>query len=200
MQHVMKQMVVIASLLLLNACRHAPPDYIWVDDLMPTRITPVGEYTIGYGDAISVRVYNQDNMSARVRVRNDGKVSLPFLNDVEAAGKSPTQLAQDIQTRLREYIVNPMVTVVLEETRPLSISVLGEVIKPGVYPLESGAGVLQAIASAGGATDFARRDRVFVLRKMPEPMRIRFTYEALVSGQGKAAGFDLRPGDVVVVE
>jgi polysaccharide biosynthesis/export protein len=194
-----------ACLGLLCACAAQLGKFVWAEDYAES---PAAEYVIAPGDVIMVRVFTQDNMSGRVRVRSDGKVSLPFLNDVEAAGQTPSALARDLQARLKSFINAPVVTVSLEETRPLSVSVLGEVAKPGAYPFETGAGVLQALASAGGMTEYAHKDRIFVLRQEtvngsgadPPPARIRFTYEALSRAEGKAGTFRLKVGDVVVVE
>lgn len=161
------------------------------------------EYVISTGDVLQVRVFQQENVSSRVRVRADGKVSLPFVNDWVAAGKTPSVLALELQSRLKDFINNPVVTVSLEESRPLSVSVVGEVIRPSLVTLEPGAGVLQAIAAAGGLTDFAQREGIFVLRKPgPDvaPQRIRFTWEALTRGETKAARFVLVPQDVIVAE
>jgi polysaccharide biosynthesis/export protein len=169
---------------------------VWVDTL-PVE-PPEAPYLIGPGDLLAVRVYNQDAFSATVRVRRDGMVTLPFLNDVEVAGQAPTQVAHRLQTRLTEFLVNPVVTVSLQEARPLEVSVLGEVQKAGLYRLEPGAGVLTALAAASGLGQFADRDRIFVVRNGTQ--RIRFTYAALCQASERAALFKLRPGDVVVVE
>ena len=123
-----------------------------------------------------------------------------MIGDVQAAGRSPSVLAEQIQSRLKAYINKPVVTVTVEETRPLAVPVLGEVARPGQYNLEKGAGVLDALAAAGGFTDFAHRDRIFVLRRQPALVRIRFTFEELSRGQGRAIAFRLQPGDAVVVE
>lgn len=160
-------------------------------------------YVISPGDVLQVRVFQQEAMSARVKVRGDGKVSLPMLNDVLVAGKSPSVLASELQVKLKDFINTPVVTVSLEESRPVTVSVLGEVVRPGVVTLEAGAGVLQALAASGGLTDFAHRDGLFVLRKVegqPAPRRLRFIFEVLARGEGPAARFTLLPGDVVVAE
>ena len=144
-------------------------------------------------------------MSGRARVRTDGKISLPFVNDVEAAGQTPAALARRLQSRLKEFVNNPVVTVSLEEAGPIQVSVLGEVAHPGVFPVQAGANVLQALAAAGGLTPYASRDRIFVLRRSPPGgkvplVRIRFTYDKLAHAEGRAAAFRMRDGDVVVVE
>ncbi|MCU0696092.1 MAG: polysaccharide export protein [Myxococcaceae bacterium] len=161
------------------------------------------EYVIAPGDTLQVRVFQQEAMSARVRVRADGKVSLPLVNDLVVEGKTPTQLAAELQVKLKEFINTPVVTISLEETRPLSVSVVGEVVRPGVVVLEPGAGVLHAIAAAGGLTDFAHKDGLFVVRKAGprgKPVRIRFTWEALTSGDPASVKFLLLPQDIVVAE
>ncbi len=166
-------------------------------------ISDATDYVISPGDELQVRVFQQEAMSARVRVRADGKVSLPLVNDVVVAGKSPAVLASELQIRLKDFINTPVVTVSLEQMRPLTVSVLGEVVRSGVVTLELGSGVLQALAASGGLTDFAHRDGLFVLRKIagqPAPKRIRFTWDALTRGEGPASRFTLQPGDVVVAE
>jgi polysaccharide biosynthesis/export protein len=158
------------------------------------------EYVIGVGDVLNIQVYNEAQASGRMRVRSDGRVTLLFVNDVDAAGKTPVQLARDIETSLKKFIVNPTVTVVVEDSTPLTISVLGEVSKPGPQSLQRDTGVADALAAAGGLTAFAHKDRIFVVRTVPEPVRIHFTWDALTKGVGRAPLFRLRAGDVVVVE
>jgi polysaccharide export outer membrane protein len=188
--------------LALGGCKTSSP-YIWVDSL-PAQVDPAEkEYVIQAGDQLSIRVWGQDSMSARTRVRPDGRISLPFLDDVEAAGLTPSALSKRIQARLKEFVVNPVVTVSLEDLRPVSVSVLGEVVRPGQYPLDQGAGVLHALAAAGGMTAFADKESIYVIRTRKgggEPERIRFTYVSLAGAQGRAASFRLHGGDVVVVE
>jgi polysaccharide export outer membrane protein len=118
---------------------------------------------------------------------------------VDAAGYPPGVLAQQLQTRFKDYVNLPVVTVSLEEPAPLHVSVVGEVARPGLYTLDSGARVLEALAQSGGLTEFAHKDRVFVLRGVP-PVRVRFSWEMLQHGDPPAAAFRLRTGDAVVVE
>jgi polysaccharide export outer membrane protein len=174
--------------------------FVWVDQYPEPPSPPEQPYVIQVGDTIQVRVFNQDQLSARVRVRPDGKVSLPLLNEVVAAGASPLALSRFLEDRLKDLVKTPTVTVSLEEARPQTVTVVGEVAKPNSYPLETATGVLQALAIAGGLTPDASSDRIFVLRQKPSPVRIRFTYEALVHQQPAAINFRLRSGDVVLVE
>jgi polysaccharide export outer membrane protein len=193
----------IAALGLAAGCSHGVGSFVWADDYRDPATD--AEYVITPGDLLNVRVFNQEGVSGRVRVRGDGKISLPFLNDVEAAGLTPAALARRLQVRLKEFINNPVVTVLLEEPAPIQISVLGEVAKPGAYRVESGAGILQTLALAGGLGPYAGRDRIFVLRKgtsaaRPTVTRIRFDYESLSRATGRGASFRMRDGDVLVVE
>jgi polysaccharide export outer membrane protein len=174
--------------------------FVWVDDYKAPPSGVADGYVIKPGDVVDVRVFEQDRMSGKGRVRSDGKVTLPFLNDVAAAGFTPFALSQQLQTRLKQFINSPVVTVSVEEAKPSPISVMGKVTRPGQFPYEAGTGVLQALALAGGPNDFARRDHIFVIRKIPEAQRIRFTYEKLLRAEGPGATFVLQEGDVVVVE
>jgi polysaccharide export outer membrane protein len=174
--------------------------YTWVDDYAEPPTPADAGYLITPGDVLNVVVFNQAGMSGRVRVRPDGKISLSFLNDVEVAGQAPAVVAQKLQARLKEYVNVPVVTVALEEMGKLELPILGEVSKPGVYQIESGSDVLHALALAGGLTEFAHKDRIFVLRKAPSQARIRFARDALERFEGRAGSFRLRAGDVVVVE
>jgi polysaccharide biosynthesis/export protein len=197
--------VVVASLIGSAAGAACAPaiktPYVWVDEWKaPDEPSSDGRYVIGVGDALSVQVWEQEKMSAKVRVRSDGRVSLPFLNDVAVVGMTPEKLALDLADRLRKFIVSPQVTVVVDEAKPLSVSVLGQVRQPGLYTLEPGAGIAQALAVAGGLTDFAHRDRIFLVRSGNTPARIRMTFEAITANSGPAFSLRLRSSDVVVVE
>lgn len=193
-----------AALSLAPGCSQ-PGRYLWVDDLAEPLSADETEYLIAAGDLLNVRVFNQEGISGKVRVRPDGRISLPFVNDVEAAGQTPAALARRLQLRLKEFINNPVVTISLEEPGPIQVSVVGEVAKPGVYAVQPGSSVLHALAMAGGLTQYAARDRIFVLRKPssrsgPPLLRIRFSYEKLAHAEGRSAAFRMRDGDVLVVE
>ena len=181
---------------LAAGCKTPDAGFTWVEDYRQPACSSM--YTIAPGDTLSVRVYNQEGMSAKVKVRTDGMISLPFVNDVDAAGDTPAMLAERVQARLKAFVVNPVVTVSLDEARPLEVSVVGEVLHPGIYRLDPSAGVLSALASAGGFGTFADKDRIFVVRG--GTLRIRFTYTALRQGRGQAGKFCLRPGDVIIFE
>lgn len=190
----------VAMALLAMGCARNLGPFVWVDQYTEPPPAPEKPYVIEVGDVIQVRVFNQDQLSARQKVRSDGKVSLPLLNDVQAAGYPPVTLTGILENRLKELVKSPVVTISIEESQSQTINVLGDVGRPGSYPLERGAGILQALATAGGLKPDASTDQIFVIRQTPTPIRIRFNYEALLHQEGRAAGFKLRPGDVVVVE
>jgi polysaccharide export outer membrane protein len=158
------------------------------------------EYVIDVGDLLNIQVFEQPTMSAVARVRSDGRVSLPLLNEVVASGKTPVALASELETSLKALVLNPKVTISIQESSPLRISVLGEVGKPGSLELRRGSGVAEALANAGGLSNFAHKDRIYVVRAEPTPVRIHFTYDQVTRAVGKAASFRLRNGDVLVVE
>lgn len=174
--------------------------YVWVDDLPPAS-TPgePAEYLLKTGDAVFVRIFNQDALSGRTRIRPDGRITVPLVNDVEAAGHTTTDLAKRLTVLLKEFVNQPVVTVSLDEVGQITLSVLGEVSRPGVYPVERGQGVLRALAAAGGLTEFAHRDRIFVVRRA-KGERIRFSLDALAAPGSRAAGFRLENDDVVMVQ
>lgn len=171
--------------------------YVWAD-AMSDHEPPVS-YVIAPGDVLGVRVFNQDNMSTRARVRSDGKIAVPFVGEIDVLGKTPATVAAELSVLLKAYVVSPTVTIVVEEALVASVSVLGEVARPGIYPIDASTGVLQALAAAGGFTDYASRGPIYVVRRSP-PGRIRLSYGALIQGAGKGSLLRLRAGDVLVVE
>ena len=196
LRHLARTAAAALAVLSLAGCAGAP--YVWIDNLAPARAA--AEYVIEPGDLVSVRVFGQDNMSVRARVRIDGKLAVPFLGDVEVAGKTPAAVSKDLAARFKEYVNSPNVTTTVEEQQATSVSVLGEVQKPGIYTLDtSSVGVLSALAAAGGLTDYASKDSIYVVRRAA-PSRVRFSFSSLGSGEGRAAAFRLHAGDIVIVE
>jgi polysaccharide export outer membrane protein len=185
-------------LVTLAACSSTGP-YVWADSLPASATGSTENVIIQDGDTVNVRVFNQEPLSTHEKVRPDGKISMPVIGEVMARGKRPAQLAQEIQDRLKSVVVAPSVTVTLDGAAELKVSVLGEVKNSGVYPLEHGANVLHALAAAGGLSDFAEADKVFVVRRSL-PQRVRFRYQDLRSADPKSIAFTLQAGDVVIVE
>jgi len=181
----------------LVACGGTGP-YIGIESL-PAQAAGGGDVLIADGDVLNVRVFNQDPLSTKERVRADGRISIPVIGEVVARGKRPAQLAAEIQDRLKDIVKVPSVIVTFEAGAELRVSVVGEVRNSGVFQVEPGSSVLHALAAAGGLTDYADGDRVFVVRKSM-PQRVRFRYSDLRSAAPKSIAFTLAAGDVVVVE
>src|SRR5438046_6249829 len=158
------------------------------------------QYTIGPDDVLDVAVWNNTAISRTVPVRPDGKISLPLLNDVQAAGLTPMQLRDVLTKKLVEYVPAPEVSIIVREVRSFNVSVIGEIRAPGRYELKSRTTVLDVLARAGPFSDFASRARIFVLRPNGAAMkRIPFNYSQVIAADGEAENFFLEPGNIVVV-
>jgi polysaccharide export outer membrane protein len=156
-------------------------------------------YLIGPGDVLAVHVWHEPEISGKVPVRTDGKISLPLVGELQAAGLTPESLQINIRKKLYDYIKNPEVAVVVEEMNSRQFNVMGEVQKPGNYPLLRPTRVLDALALAGGFRDFAKSTKIYILRRTPEggTITVRFNYKNVV--KGKDADVELLPGDTIVV-
>jgi polysaccharide export outer membrane protein len=162
--------------------------------------TATPEYRLGPEDVIEVFVWKQPDLTTTVVVRPDGRISLPLTNELEVNGKTAVQLQKEITDKLREYITQPIVNVIVKQVNSLKISVLGEVRKPDVYRIKNQVTVLDAIAMAGGFTDLARPSRVIVIRNAPSgPQRIKINIKQVVAGDSNAS-FYLQPLDTVYVK
>ena len=160
----------------------------------------IRDYRIGPEDILDISVWKNAELSRTVPVRPDGKVSLPLVNDIQAAGLTPAALREQLTTRLAEYVPSPEVSVIVREVHSAKVAVIGSVRNPGRYELKSPATVLEIIALAQGFTDFAARDRIFVLRQKKDGTseRIPFNYRKIVDGNGQD-NFFVQPGDIIVV-
>lgn len=169
-------------------------------DPNPNNVPQLGEYRIGPEDVIQIAVWNNDAMSRTVPVRPDGKISLPLLNDVQAAGLTPMELRDFLVKKLADYMPNPEASVIVTEVRSFKVSVIGEVARPARYELRSATTVLDVLALVGGFTQFASRSRIVILRPDGKMMkRIPFNYNKVVSAGGEQENFYLQNGDIVLV-
>lgn len=163
------------------------------------------EFLLGPEDVLEVTVWRNQDLSRIVVVRPDGKISLPLIGDVQASGLSASQVAAKIAARLTEFKENPNVSVSIKEVNSYFIYVLGEVLKPGKYPIKSYATVLQGVSLAGGFTNFASKGKMAVLRTVANgdgnqhQIRIPVPYNELISGTGAIENFILKSGDTIVV-
>jgi polysaccharide biosynthesis/export protein len=164
-------------------------------------ITVGSEFVIGPEDLLQVSVWKNESLSRQLPVRPDGKISLPLLHDVQAAGLTPMQLRDKIAAALAEFMPNPEVSVTVLEVRSYRVSVLGEVQKPGVLQLKADTTVLEAIALAGGFRDFASPGKITILRKDTKgaTQKIPFNYNRVVKDNRSQDNVTLKSGDVVVV-
>lgn len=157
-------------------------------------------YTIGAQDVLDIDVWKEKELTRTVEVRPDGRISLPLLNDIQAAGLTPMQLASNITDGLKKFITDPQVTVMVTQINSQRVYILGEVTKPGAYPLLPGMNVLQALSSAGGFTMFANSKKIYVLRKQDgKQTKFPFDYKDVISGKRTDQNIALRPGDQIVV-
>jgi polysaccharide export outer membrane protein len=192
-------LALVASFVLLGC--GSPGRYVWYTQLPRSEWgSESPEYVIGAGDSISIKVYGQGEVSSTFRVRSDGRVALPFVGEVMAAGKHPSALSRELQGKMKRFFVDPVVTVNVETSQPVTVTTIGELKNTGVIQLDSPPRLLDAIARSGGLSDFADTKRIFVLRQYPSFHRIRFTYRAIIDNENGAAGFLLRTGDIIVVE
>ena len=158
------------------------------------------DYKIGPQDVLRIDVWKENEISRITPVRPDGRISLPLLNDVQAAGLTPTQLAGVIADGLKKYITNPQVTVGVTEINSRRVYVTGEVTKPGAFPLQGNMTVLQALTSSGGFTQFAKTKGIYVLRTEDnKQVKHPFNYKDVVKGKHPELNIVLQPGDVIVV-
>jgi polysaccharide export outer membrane protein len=159
-----------------------------------------GEYKIGPQDVLRIDVWKEPDISRAIPVRPDGKISLPLLNDIAAAGLTTTELAGSIREGLKKFINNPQVTVTLMEINSRRVYCTGEVLKPGALSLLPNMTALQALSSCGGFTQFAKIKSIYILRvEDGKQVQHPFNYKDVVKGKKPEDNVLLQPGDVLVV-
>ncbi len=163
---------------------------------VPASLAP--DYQLGAGDKIRVEVYKEPQISQSLQVRPDGKITMPLVGDMTAAGLTPLQLRGRIATALKDYINNPVVSVIVVEALAQTVYIMGEVNKPGTIALTGPTSVVQALAMAGGFRDFAKTSDVRILRQGPGGVEtLHFNYDDAV--KGKSTMLFLQRGDTVIV-
>jgi len=157
--------------------------------------TSSDEFVIGPGDVLAINVWKETEISKVIPVRSDGRISLPLIGEMQASGLTPKQLETEITKRLKDYVADPSVTVVVQEIKSQKINVLGMVVRPGSYAVTNALTVLDAIALAGGFRDFAKQKSIYVLRQSANgtQSRLSFNYKEVIKG------VNLQPQDTVVV-
>ena len=161
-----------------------------------------GDYIIGKEDVLDISVWKSPELSLTIIVRPDGMISLPLIGEVRADGQTPTELKEEIQAKLKDFKQEPIVSIIVKESNSKSIFITGEIARPGKYPLRSETTITQAIALAGGFSQWANKDKVIIIRKSslnPEGNRISIKYSDIVAGKNMRANILLRAGDTVIV-
>jgi polysaccharide export outer membrane protein len=157
-------------------------------------------YIIGPEDELIVNVWREADLSRSVPVRPDGKISLPLLNDVQASGLTPMQLGSEITTRLKKFISEPQVTIIVSRVNSQRIYIVGEVNRAGAFPLVPNMTVLEALSSAGGCSPFAKQTKIYILRlENGQEIRRPFNFKEVLSGQRMEQNILLKAGDTIVV-
>lgn len=170
------------------AVSHAPEVFV------PTN------YVIGPDDSLSIVFWRDRDMSADVRVRPDGRIALPLINEVLAAGLTPEELQKRITEESKKYMEDASITVVVKEINSLKVFITGEVAKPGVYPLTSSMTVMQLLSLAGGLREYANSKNITIMRNQGgKQTSLKFNYREVASGKKLQQNIELRPGDTVVV-
>jgi polysaccharide export outer membrane protein len=158
----------------------------------------VGEYKLGAGDKLRIEVYKDPQVSQSVQIRPDGKITLPLVGDIEATDRTPLELRDQITQSLREYMTNPVVTVIVVEAVSAQVFVTGEVAKSGPVPIHGPLNIVQAIAMAGGFNEWANKKDVRILRQGPTGVQtLHFNYQDAINGEVRP--IYLKAGDTVIV-
>ncbi len=200
----------LAALLPVNAAARQPaaPQPTVQAPLAPASTAPVPEqpaavppdYVIGPDDVLSVVFWEQQNHGGDVIVRPDGKITLPLINDVQAAGLTPEELRQAIVTASTKFLRDPNVTVIVKQTNSRRVYVTGRVNRPGTYVITTPVTVLQMLALAGGVAEFAKKDEIVVMRtEGGQTHSHKFNYKDVIKGKKLEQNILLKPGDTVIV-
>jgi polysaccharide export outer membrane protein len=162
--------------------------------------TPLLEYRIGPADVLQLFVWREPDLTRDITVRVDGKVTVPLLGDVDAAGRTPQELAEEISTRLARFLAAPQVTVGLAQANSARFHVLGQVVKPGDYAITRRTTVLQALALAGGFKEFAKTENIVIIRHgRDKQWAIPVNYKSMESAKDLSGNLVLEPGDTILV-
>jgi len=168
---------------------------------LPAASAASDEFVIGPGDVLAINVWKETDISKVIPVRSDGRISLPLIGELQSSGLTPRQLEAEITKRLKDYVADPSVTVVVQEIHSQKINVLGMVSHPGSFPLAKPMTVVDAIATAGGFRDFAKQKDIYVLHKdaSGKQTRVPFNYKDVIKGLHPEQNIELQSGDTVVV-
>jgi polysaccharide biosynthesis/export protein len=168
--------------------------------VVPGEITPPPGYVIGAEDVLAIVFWREKDLTVDAAVRPDGRITVPLINDVQAAGLTPDQLREQIQAAAAKFVTDPSVTVVVKTINSRKVFITGMVSKPGQYPLAGPTSVMQLIAMAGGLNEFADSEKVLIMRtEKGQQVAKRFNYDDVREGKNLQQNIELLPGDTVVV-
>lgn len=158
-------------------------------------------FVIGNDDVLAINVWKEPDISRSIPVRSDGKISLPLVGEVQAAGQTPAKLEVEIASKLKNFIAEPEVTVMVQQINSQKFNVLGQVVRPGSFVLANSPTVLDAIALAGGFRDFAKQKAIYVLRQNADgtQARLSFNYKDVIKGVNTAQNVKLQARDTVII-
>jgi polysaccharide export outer membrane protein len=178
----------------------AQPNRTVASPAAPAAVPTPPDYVIGPQDVLSIVYWREKDISADVTVRPDGMISLPLLNDVKAAGLTPTQLHDRLIEESRRYVEDPNITVVVSEINSRKAFITGEIANPGEYPLSGPTTVIQLIAKAGGLRDYANSKKIVIVRtENGRVVTYPFNYKDVVNRKSLKLNIELKPGDTVIV-
>jgi polysaccharide export outer membrane protein len=168
--------------------------------VVPAGVATAPDYVIGADDVLGIVFWREPDVSADVSVRPDGKISLPLLNDVQAAGLTPGQLRLALMQAADRFVEDPAVTVVVKAINSRKVFITGQVARPGVYPLSASTTVLQMIATAGGVAEYAKSDKIIIMRtENGKTVSHKFNYKNVSQGKNLPQNIELKPGDTIIV-
>jgi polysaccharide export outer membrane protein len=169
----------------------------------PAAVRPANtpsSYVIGPDDELAIVYWRDKDMSTEVRVRPDGRIAIPLINEVLAAGLTPEELQAKISEESKKYMEDASITVVVKQINSLKVFITGEVNKPGPYPLTSATTVIQLISYAGGLKEYAKSKEILIMRREADrQVSLKFNYKEVASGKNLKQNIDLKPGDTVIV-
>ena len=158
-------------------------------------------YVIGNGDLLAISVWKEAELTRSIPVRSDGKISMPLVGEIQAAGLTPLDLERTISEKLKSFVTTPEVTVVVEQINSKKFNIMGQIGRPGSYSLSVASTIMDAIAAAGGFRDFAKKGSVYILRQSPDgtQTRINFNYKDFIKGKHPEQNIKLEPRDTIIV-
>jgi len=203
----MKKLIFLGTIGILFLSIFAPPAFAQKDEKVLFKKEPLADtsassdqYVIGPEDVLYINVWREEALTRTILVRADGKISLPLVDEVQAAGLTPLQLKQSLTEKLKNFIDSPNVSVVVTEANSFKVYVTGEVRTPGVYRLRSETTLLQIIPMAGGFTEWANQKKILIIRKEGgKERRITANYKKILEGEDRGSNVLLKPGDTVIV-